>query len=113
MNIKSIINPLIFGQKGIDDKAWKIKFTRDNNGSLGFYIRCKNTFSFKTKSGRKKIFGFCVILSMDSNGKFEFNKIALVGKVNDHLQRRIAIDDIYKIFRESIEDKLKVIDHEQ
>ena len=109
MNIKSIINPLIFGRESVDDSAWEIKVTHDNSGSK-FNIRCINTFLSKTRTSAKKTMGFCLILSIDSNLELEFRKISLIGKIKDPINRLISTDDIYKLFKKSIEDNLQVKD---
>lgn len=108
MNITNIVNPLIFGRKGIDDKTWKIKTTYVNSEMRSYIrVRCRNTFMFKTKKGIRRTNIFNVILFINSDGEFEFNRITINGAVTNQIDRTITVDYIYKLFRKSIEDKLQ------
>lgn len=108
MNIKSMIKPLLFGREGIDDNAWNIKITVTNYRSdPKLRIKCQNTYTNKTKRGIEKISEFNLILFVEENGDFKFNRITLCvsGSTNtDH--RFITKHSLYELFRNSIEEKL-------
>jgi len=112
MNIKSIINPLIFGREGIDDNAWKIRTSVTNSKLMSnLRIRCQNTYLFISEQGIRKPNIFNLILLIDEPGDFYFNRITLgKGQINNQEHRVIVKGILYDLFRKSIEDKLQGID---
>lgn len=106
VNIKSIIPPLIFGQEKINDENWDIKISV----LAGFYrgnmrIACKNTFELTTRAGLKREVDFTVVLLINGDGDLSFYKITL-GQFGNIKVRAATKDLLYKLFRESIENKL-------
>jgi hypothetical protein len=48
MNIKTLINPLIFGREGIDDKLWKIRVSQTTEKGYTAKVYLTNTISIKS-----------------------------------------------------------------
>lgn len=108
MNIKSIVNPLIFGREEVDDRRWVIKVTVTNSTiESNVRISCGNRIIITSSHGLKKETRFSLILFINIDGSLSFNKITLGrGQISTKQTRTIAKDLLYKLFRKSIERQL-------
>lgn len=102
MNIKSLINPLIFDRCGIDDNLWSIRLSVVNSlhGSKA-RIKCQNKYNLNTVMGKKKESDFSLMLLIDESGEIEFNRITIAkGVINCQKHRDMIKGELYELFKE-------------
>lgn len=103
MNIKSLINPLIFGRCGINDDSWLVTVTVLNSANeSNVRIQCQNQYTLNTVTGKKKVATFNLIYFISNSGDISFNRITIKpGSINCQLHRDNIKGELYELFKEA------------
>lgn len=88
MNIKSIINPLIFGREGIDDKLWKIRVSQTTEKGYTARVFLTNCILIKkvNRGYEDSLADLKLTFKLTLDGKIEYYKASITGRNNGPMQ---------------------------
>lgn len=107
MNITNIINPLIFGREGVNDKLWKIRVSQTTEKGYTAKIYLTNTIPIKSAyDGYKdQDVTFKLTFRLTLDGYLEYWKSGLIMRTSGSIQEK-ARAKLKEAF-----SKIKLINH--